>query len=63
MRQAIHESADRLALASFFNGGRGTLRVEQQIMKIRSGHVSADVAENFESGLDRSLRFERKEGI
>jgi hypothetical protein len=56
MRQAIHESADRLALASFFNG-------EQQIMKIRSGHVSADVAENFESGLDRNLRSERKEGI
>jgi hypothetical protein len=50
-------------LASFFNGGRGILRVEQQIMKIRSGHVSADVAENLESGLDRNLRSERKEGI
>jgi hypothetical protein len=36
---------------------------EQQIMKIRSDHVSADAAENFESGLDRNLRSERKEGI
>ena len=46
-----------------FNGGRSIIRVEQQIVKIRNGNVSADVAENFESDLDRNLRFNRKEGI
>jgi len=50
-------------VCEFFNGGRGIFRVEQQIVKIRNGNVSADVAENFESGLDRNLRSERKEGI